>query len=63
MQIKLPWTKTEPTYSCYWLCLHFPSSEELARYLNDNNLFKDTPESMRTGRMLRGGDKLPKCTR
>ena len=48
-----------PTYKCYWLCLHFASAEDLARFYMEN----EPVRTIQPGpvRQLRGGEKLPEC--
>ncbi len=56
--MRLPWTKPKPM-RCYWLCLHFASPEDSAKFYFDN---ESAIRAATNGvRQLRGGEKLPEC--
>ncbi len=49
--------KRQPSYSCYYLTIHFASAEAAAKYANEHGLIEAGTDI----RMRRGGETLPRC--
>ena len=60
--MKLPWRRKPKATYCQWLCFHFTSAEEVARFYNKLQDMKalDYSDTLKI-RMLQGGEEIPTC--